>query len=388
MMITELHVNISHSFDVSCIDRFYKHRNNNKLNSLLISGKDKRNQSNNDSKLYFRFFDCNYLRYLMKLSLICIEIVFDETEKFIDFGLELDDLTIENIVVYNLLHQRSSDCFISFVNLYKNVKSLSISNCCDMNDKEINSIFNHHSSSVKIMNISKCLSIESPMILSQKLEYLDISFCMNIHLLLPVFDTIAFELRHCDVSYTNVNSKVIELILKYSMKLSTLVGKCLNRLSSLTLKSNSLKNVEISSSKNLQSLHIECPLLLQLKIDHSESLKRLYVKSFYLESLDVCGLTNLEAIKLFCVNLSTFKAMNCLKLGKSHFESSDSSQSQPDITFLDIVGNCPMLTRNGDILSDNLRGSGLFDCHKLYCNEEKYEKKCNQHYFHHRSASL
>ena len=170
------------------------------------------------------------------------------------------------------------------------------------------------------LNLSQLLGVQRLIItrhLQKSLETLSITKCTFLRdiLLIQVSIGCFQSLTFCDLSSTGVNSECIAQIVVSSPRLRRLVlQECASIIGTLFLPSQSLKEISLQQSFNLEELTCSCPNLSQLNVLGCLSLKKLTINSLSMKSLDISMLSQLFFLKVNCLILAQVNFSGCRKL--------------------------------------------------------------------------
>ena len=176
---------------------------------------------------------------------------------------------------------------------------------------------------LKIVSLQQCMNLKCPFILTPTLQRLDISNCCFVSKLFPVYLCNDFQLIYLNISFTIIQSKNLETILKYSLLLTHLIAHSLQSdITTLTIKSNKLEILDLSFNQTIEYLNIQCFQLKQLNVILMIKLNHLIISSNLLKHLKCCGLSNLIGVYLNCKELITININGCNNLGNKKIQIS------------------------------------------------------------------
>ena len=175
---------------------------------------------------------------------------------------------------------------------------------------------------LETLELAQCLRIEhlifSPH-LRRSLKSLKVTQCpcfKNVWIDQTYLSDRCFHsLAFCDFSSSSVNAASLNRIVSNSPQLTKLiVSGCRGLVGRISITSQSLSYIDISSSCNIVELFVECPKLNYLDAHTNLKLNKLVIGSRALQKLDLAMLTVLSTLELNCISIYDINLHGCRKL--------------------------------------------------------------------------
>ena len=289
-----------------------------------------------DWSMMYRIFDNS------QVSLLCLDylslyeppiVVPEDTSTFFGTTTSTESLSrsrLAHIRRIDLLNCRSSGSAVEhLLTGCQNLTSFTLHGSLFIRDQNVDIMLLGMRHLVSL-DFSQLLGVQRLIItrhLQKSLKNLIITKCTFLRDILLIQASIGCfqSLAFCDLSSTGVNSECITRIVVSSPRLERLVlQECASIIGSLFLSSQSLKEINLQQSFNLEELICSSPNLTQLNVLGCLSLKKLTINSSTMRSLDISMLSQLHFLEVNCMMIAQINFSGCRKLTEAKISSRSS----------------------------------------------------------------